>query len=64
MAGASAALHLHLNELESPPFATIVIYESEPTVGGRIHTIPKQPDVHPVLEDGATYFYTDDWCLL
>lgn len=64
MAGASAALHLHLNELERPPFATIVIYESEPTVGGRIQTIPKQPDVHPVLEDGATYFYTDDWCLM
>lgn len=63
VAGASTAFRL--NELAGPsPFATVNIYESESNVGGRIQTIPRQPGFHPALEDGATSFCTDDWCLM
>lgn len=61
--GASTAFRL--KELVGPsPFATVTMYESESNVGGRVQTIPRQPNLHPVLEYGATSFYTDDWCLM
>lgn len=62
IAGASTAFRLNeLTKLSSS--IDVTIYESEPSVGGRVKSI--SPENSPqVVEAGATHFSTQDWCVM
>lgn len=62
IAGASTAFRLNeLTKLSSS--IDVTIYESKPSVGGRIKSI--YPENSPqVVEAGATHFSTQDWCVM
>jgi len=61
VAGASAAFRL--NEFTGTSLF-ITIYERESNVGGRVSSIRVHPNGVELEEEGATNFYTDDWCLM
>lgn len=62
--GAATAFEFHESNRNRPP-QKITIFERESDVGGRIQSIYLYPSEGrlKVVEDGATRFFTDDWCL-
>ena len=65
--GATAAFHIHENNRnrnERPQ--TLTIFERESNVGGRVQSTYLYPpdDGLRKIEEGATQFFPDDWCLV
>lgn len=63
--GASAALNIHESNTNLPP-QSITIFDDKFRVGGRIQSAYLYPlkGGQKTIEDGATYFSIDDWCMI
>jgi hypothetical protein len=63
--GASAAFNIHELNVNLPP-QSVTIFESEFSVGGRVQSAYLYPleGGLKTIEDGATHFFADDWCLV